>query len=455
MTKISDKERVLREEELYRNAFQHAAIGMTLVAPSGKWIMVNKALCDLTGYSETELLTVSFNGIARPDDLERYLDRVRQMLAGEVETCQMETRYLHKNGNIINLLVSLSIVWDEDGSPLHLISQLQDITEKKRLEDELVRQATEDVLTGISNRRHFYELAGRELVRAGRYMEQVTLLMLDIDYFKKINDKFGHIVGDLTLKKVAEACKKELRSLDIFGRVGGEEFCALLVKADARTGRRIAERLRKTVEQLSIPAEKGPIRLTISIGGVSFVGSSQSLDDRVNQADSNLYAAKAAGRNLVIVTDEVTDRERSDVMAAGLVRLEWMSSYESGNAVIDEQHRRLLDRAHALIADIIVEKEGGISRELLNELISEVAHHFASEERILTEAGYPKVKSHATIHRNLIRKATALTERHGQGHLYAAEVLHFVVMEMISQHMIMEDHKFFPFLQAGLEHGGH
>jgi PAS domain S-box-containing protein len=129
-------EEALRESnERFQNAFEHAAIGMALVATDGHWLRVNRALCDLIGYSESELLAKTFQDITHPDDLDADLGYVLQTLAGEIRTYQMEKRYFHKDGHMVWILLSVSLVRDAEGNPVHFISQIQDITERKWAKD--------------------------------------------------------------------------------------------------------------------------------------------------------------------------------------------------------------------------------------------------------------------------------------------------------------------------------
>lgn len=128
----------LRESQaLFASAFEHAPIGMALVAPDGRWLRVNRALCDLVGYSEEELLTKTFQDITHPEDLESDLEYVRRMLAGEIMIYHMEKRYFHKQGHIVWVSLSVSLVHDENGKPLHFISQIQDVTGRRRVENAL------------------------------------------------------------------------------------------------------------------------------------------------------------------------------------------------------------------------------------------------------------------------------------------------------------------------------
>ena len=132
------------EEQRFTKAFDHAPIGIALVSPEGRWLRVNRALCDLTGYAEGELLAKTFQDITHPDDLETDLEQVRQMLAGEIASYQMEKRYFRADGRTIWVLLSVSLLRDEDGEPLHFISQIQDITERKSFERDLAHLADHD-----------------------------------------------------------------------------------------------------------------------------------------------------------------------------------------------------------------------------------------------------------------------------------------------------------------------
>ena len=130
-------------DSLFQNAFEHAAIGMALVAPDGKWLRVNRSVCEITGYSEAELLQRSFQDITHPDDLDLDLANVGKMLAGEIDSYQMEKRYLHRNGAVVWALLSVSLARDNDGKPRFFISQIQDITSRKESERQLGEASAE------------------------------------------------------------------------------------------------------------------------------------------------------------------------------------------------------------------------------------------------------------------------------------------------------------------------
>ena len=133
----------LSPDALFQNAFEFAAIGMALVSPEGKWLRVNHSVCEITGYTEAELLERTFQDITHPEDLDADLANVEKMLAGDIKTYQMEKRYLHKNGSIVAVLLSVSLVRNKSGEPLFFISQIQDITRQKKSEQKLAKAAAE------------------------------------------------------------------------------------------------------------------------------------------------------------------------------------------------------------------------------------------------------------------------------------------------------------------------
>lgn len=185
-----------------------------------------------------------------------------------------------------------------EGQPA-IQSVVRDIAERKQLREELTRLATTDPLTGISNRRLFFERLELEWSRSRRHSRPLSILMFDLDHFKRINDTHGHAVGDSVLKGLCAAADDVLRSEDVLARLGGEEFAVILPEIDRATAESVAERLRQRLAAVEVEAPEGLVRCTVSIGVIQCRLAQESLDIALKRVDDALYRAKNSGRNLV------------------------------------------------------------------------------------------------------------------------------------------------------------
>lgn len=179
-----------------------------------------------------------------------------------------------------------------------------EIKERTRIQEELRRLATTDGLTKASNRRHFLELSEKEFLRARRYQHPMSVIMIDADHFKNINDTFGHDTGDNVLRELTRAVLKELRNSDLFGRIGGEEFAATLPETDEESAAQVAERLRETIESLALKAGDEDFQFTVSIGIAMLSKEDSEFSTILKRADNALYRAKETGRNKVIISGQ-------------------------------------------------------------------------------------------------------------------------------------------------------
>ncbi len=177
--------------------------------------------------------------------------------------------------------------------------------ENARRYEETQAQALTDPLTGLYNRRGLMELGKIEMTRSQRQGKPFSAIMLDIDHFKRVNDTYGHLVGDQVLQTLAQRCRKGIRELDLIGRYGGEEFLVLLPETDWRTAFAIANRLRLLMAEAAIPTRAGPLRVTISLGVSQSLAEDGGLEKLIERADQALYQAKAEGRNRVIAYEEI------------------------------------------------------------------------------------------------------------------------------------------------------
>ena len=257
----------------------------------------------ILGYTFDELQHTAqqWADFVHPNDRERAWASIFDVIEGRSKSHKLEYRMLHKDGSIRWILDQAKVMQrDEHGKATRMCGTHTDITERKLLEEELLRQAHVDYLTGVYNRRHFMERAEQELSRAHRYGKPLSMLMLDIDHFKLINDRYGHKVGDTVLKAVADLSHATFRDVDILGRLGGEEFAVLLPETDQPAALDAAERLRETIANARIPLTGGEhVTFSMSIG-VSSMGSVEDhIDSLLNRADKALYEAKDGGRNRV------------------------------------------------------------------------------------------------------------------------------------------------------------
>jgi diguanylate cyclase (GGDEF)-like protein len=171
------------------------------------------------------------------------------------------------------------------------------------LENELLQISRHDSLTGAYNRGYLTDLAKREMALAKRHNRSMSIIMLDIDHFKNVNDTYGHDIGDKTIKLLVDTCQKNLREIDHFGRIGGEEFVCVLPEVGAADAMLCAERLRTSIEALQIETPRGPLRFTVSIGIAELNPTYANWEALLKSADHALYSAKNSGRNRSILSE--------------------------------------------------------------------------------------------------------------------------------------------------------
>jgi diguanylate cyclase (GGDEF)-like protein/PAS domain S-box-containing protein len=235
-----------------------------------------------------------------PDDMEyaaRSLESVLEV--GSVE--QREYRIIRGDGEL-RWLSDKCFISPPNlfGGQQLIVGIAEDITEKKALQSELHRLATRDVLTGASNRRHFFEEGEALLAEARAGGRPLSFLLLDIDDFKKINDGHGHQMGDRVLQRVAHCGAYVLRRDDLFGRIGGEEFAAIFPNCDAEQARQVAERLQREVQRLQFHNDGESFGVTIS-QGIAVLGEGDQLDDLYARSDAAMYQAKRQGKDCIVL----------------------------------------------------------------------------------------------------------------------------------------------------------
>ena len=313
---LEERSNALREsEERFRSAFAYAPIGIGLVSRHGKWLKVNHALCEILGYEADELLSMEFQAMMFPQDLGATMIKIHELMAGRIASCQMEQRYLHKTGRTVWTQWSVSASGDVSSDGSNLIFQLQDITDKKIAEEKLQHEATHDALTGLPNRALFMRRLEEALERSRHDLKyQVSVLFIDLDRFKYVNDSLGHLIGDQLLIGISARLRDCMRPPDIVARLGGDEFMILV------EGRYYTEKITHIANRIQRQFAK-PFDLygqevysSASIGILRASEKHMTSEDVMRDADTAMYQAKRSGRSQHAVFDENMHAQAKEIL---------------------------------------------------------------------------------------------------------------------------------------------
>jgi diguanylate cyclase (GGDEF)-like protein/PAS domain S-box-containing protein len=279
----------------FQLAFESGVSGMALLAPDGRYQQVNRALCEITGYSEQELLAITFQSITHPDDLVADVEQHRALSDGVLDVYETEKRYLHREGHEVWVQLGVTAVRGEDGRLRYFISQVHDVTARRRFEQELAHRALHDPLTALPNRALFMDRLRHALVRLRRHSGAVAVLFVDLDRFKLVNDGMGHGVGDAVLLDAARRLSEAARAEDTVARFGGDEFTILCENVSDEAARLVAQRV---LDAFAAPFvhEGREFHLSASVGIRISDLASATPDSLLRDADLALYAAKEHGR---------------------------------------------------------------------------------------------------------------------------------------------------------------
>lgn len=303
ITDLKQAETAVRSSEAkFRSLFESSRDAVMLIEHC-RIMDCNKAALEMFGCaSSVDLIDQTFtdhspvlqpSGAGSGQESLRYLETALSSGSNAFE-------WLFKriDGEVFPAEVMLSAVAFEGKKVLQAL--IRDISGRKVMEEELRRLASTDPLTGANNRRSFLNRGNYELARSRRYKRDFAFLMIDVDHFKKVNDTYGHLSGDMILKELVAQCTRNLRSTDLFGRLGGEEFAIILPETSMDCAVEVGERLRRAIAGLTIASDKETIRFTISIGVSMFEQDDDTLEKIIGRADSALYKAKQTGRNRVV-----------------------------------------------------------------------------------------------------------------------------------------------------------
>lgn len=334
-----------------------------------------------------------------------------------------------------------------------LSSRLVDLSEARRTAEQaneglqraleqLEQAASTDRLTGAWNRRRFEEAVESEMALSHRRRDPLSLIMFDLDHFKRVNDTYGHGAGDAVLAGTAQTVRKYLRASDALIRWGGEEFMVMApaTRMDGALG--LAEKLRTALAEVDFP-DVGHVTMSL---GVAEYAPGESLADWIERTDQALYRAKSEGRNRVAAAPVPVAPGVGAFPERSLLEIVWEDAYESGHPLIDEQHKRLFRLASSLMSLITGDRPIAEVALRLETLLAHTAQHFHDEEAILRGARFQGLAEHAAVHADLLVKARSLQAEVQSGHLDFGKLVGFLALDLVKGHLLSEDRNYFAHL---------
>lgn len=283
-------------EEQFRLTFNQAAVAIAHANPEGQFIRFNRKLCEITGYTEAELLHRDFRAITHSDDVARDTTLFERLSRGEISEYTREKRYIHKNGYTVWANVTVSSMRDAMGRQ-RFISLIENISRRKEAEDELRRLVNHDALTGLPNRLLLEDRLEQAIAHAHRASRLVAVMFIDLDRFKNINDSLGHDAGDEVIVEMACRIANSLREADTVARQGGDEFVVVLPDmAHEEDAAIVAQKILESLFQPMVVSGQ-EVFPTGSIGISLYPRDGQDAQTLLKHADAAMYRAKADGRN--------------------------------------------------------------------------------------------------------------------------------------------------------------
>jgi len=311
-------ERKRAEDQLLQlsRAVEHSPASIVITDINGRIEYVNPKFTEVTGFTPDDVLGKTPPNTFGSNELPPEVGAGHWQTISTGNEWRGEMLNRRKNGETYWEAVSISPITDPNGIITHFVAVSEDITSRKEAEEKIQRLnagleqlAMTDHLTSLYNRRYFMQRGTEEFKRARRTNQPLSLLMLDIDHFKKVNDTYGHEVGDMALQQVAAALKSSLRETDILGRMGGEEFAILLPSTLLKEAGLLAERVRQSVANVLFEVPSASLKITISIGVAAITGEMAGIDDMLRNADAAMYKAKRCGGNLVEQHEDNLDED--------------------------------------------------------------------------------------------------------------------------------------------------
>lgn len=411
-----------------KEMFYHLKGAFFVINEKGIVVSMNSDGEEITGQNSILNDNLKINEIIqwKKIDISKIIDRINN--GQRIDGIETDIEVINKD---VHTVILSAFKVKQKKEDLIAIS-LFDITMQKKAEEALEKIAMKDELTGLYNRYFLDTIMNEEIERSERYEVPLAVVLLDLDNFKKINDTWGHPVGDTVLKLTADTLIKNLRISDYVIRIGGEEILMLMPNTSLNNATAVAEKLRKEIELLIHPVIG---KYTASFG-VAERRKGETYREIYKRVDEALYEAKETGRNKVCKSENMKEAYPS-------ISLNWKDIWNSGESEIDKQHRGLLVEINEFINSSLnlENKESVLS--FYNKILEHVIEHFQYEEKILKGNGYEDVDKHEEIHNFLIKKAVERKEAYYNNEIEGRKLVSFFLNEIIMGHLLTEDIKYF------------
>jgi len=423
---LHDITELRQADERFRSAFESAPIGMALTDLTGVVLRANPAMGRIVGRRPEALVGINVAELTHPDDRVATKAEMRRLVRAGSDGYRIEKRYLHSSGAEIWVSVSVSCVRDEQGTPLYLIGQVEDVTERRALREHLAYAAIHDSLTKLPNRELFMDRLTTALHRSARTGRETAVIFLDLDRFKVINDSLGHEAGDQVLEEVGARLSAVMRQSDTLARFGGDEFTVLCEDIhDTDDAVAVAERLVRALERpVAVPG--GEVFVSFS-AGVAVARPGEPGAATLRKADIAMYRAKERGRCHVELyreddEDKVVSRLRtSNELHRALERDELLLHYQP---VVD-LHTETLVGMEALVRwqhptrgllypneFITLAEDGGLIVALGAWVLDAACDQAATWHRRRAEAGQDNARLNISVNVSAIQLADPAFTRH-------------------------------------------
>lgn len=388
---------------------------------------------------------------------------------GKFSKLLYEFEQYNNKGEIIFVELQTNFNYNPLTDELDIIGSFVDITKRKHKEiekDEVIKKlqiyekelskamealtkqndalrslAITDELTGIFNRHYFDETIPIIIERSERYHEPLSVILFDIDHFKKVNDSWGHHIGDDVLIKLTETVKKNLRKLDTFIRWGGEEFLILLPQTNLYGAKSVADKLRLILSKIT-HNYVGRVTASFSVSE-KYLG--ETFDHWFKRLDEGLYEAKDNGRNTVVTVDN------SSFAPLPFSKLKWKNSWSTGNPILDKQRRYIIELSNSLIESSMIELFSSDTEKKLLCLIRHLQYHFKYEENFLKKIKYPYYEEQEIYHNDIITKMQIIRDSYMNKLIKVSDLFEFFLEDIIFTHFLKSDVLFFKYIDPKIE----